>query len=76
MKDHEISMLDLILGEIKTIKTLLTGNGEPERGIIVRLDRIETKQKRISKAAGLVLGILATVIGAILAAGLTELLIY
>ena len=35
------SQLDRIEGEITSIKSILTGNGSPERGLIVRLDRIE-----------------------------------
>lgn len=32
--------------DVKAVKELLTGNGTPEKGIIVRLDRVEVAQKR------------------------------
>jgi len=33
--------LKRIEADVKTIKILLTGNGNPSKGIIVRLDRLE-----------------------------------
>lgn len=32
--------------DVKTVKELLTGNGTPEKGLIVKVDRLETAQKR------------------------------
>lgn len=36
----------ILYDEVKGIKNLLTGNGSPEKGVIVRLDRVEVKMKR------------------------------
>lgn len=35
-----------VRADVKTVKELLTGNGSPEKGIVVRLDRVEVAQKR------------------------------
>lgn len=39
---------DALREDVKKMLTLLTGNGEPERGIIIRLDRIEQWRKQIN----------------------------
>ena len=50
--------LDRIESEVVAVKHLLTGNGTPERGIIVRVDRLEQSDKtrswwtRTAAAAG------------------------
>jgi hypothetical protein len=41
--------LDTMQDDITLIKKILTGNGSPESGVIVRLDRIEQIQKRKTK---------------------------
>ena len=40
--------LKLIKDQLKVITHLLQGNGDPSKGIIVRLDRIEQQSKRWS----------------------------
>jgi uncharacterized protein (UPF0335 family) len=40
--------LDDIADDVKVIKELLTGNGNPSRGFIVRVDRLEENEKRRS----------------------------
>jgi len=35
--------------EVRRTNHLITGNGTPERGIVVRLDRLEQKNKTISR---------------------------
>lgn len=46
MTQHENSVLDLILAEVRIVKEILTGNGNPQKGMIVRMDRLEGKAKR------------------------------
>lgn len=46
MAAKQSANIDLILEKVDTIGKLITGNGSPEKGIIVRLDRIETKIHR------------------------------
>lgn len=38
--------------DVQFIKHVLTGNGTPERGVIVRLDRIEQTEKARSRWTG------------------------
>jgi uncharacterized protein (UPF0335 family) len=38
--------LDDMADDIKDIKELLTGNGSPSKGIIVRMDRLEENERR------------------------------
>lgn len=45
MTAAENSKLDLIHDEVKEIKLLLNGNGSPEKGLIVRVDRVEQRLK-------------------------------
>lgn len=37
------SQFNLLYDEIKGVKVILTGNGDPKKGMIVRLDRAEVK---------------------------------
>jgi hypothetical protein len=37
--------LEQIAEDVAAIKILLTGNGHPETGVIVRLDRVEQREK-------------------------------
>lgn len=41
-----LTEIKYVRDDVKTVKELLTGNGTPEKGIIVRLDRVEVAQKR------------------------------
>ena len=49
---------------IRRVEHLLTGNGEPEKGFIVRLDRIEERARLVAKVAGAAIVLAATAIGA------------
>lgn len=46
------TQLDRIEEELKKLNHMVTGNGTPERGIIVRLDRIEQNEKTRNKYVG------------------------
>ena len=35
--------------DVKLVKHLLTGNGEPEKGVVLRLDRLEQTEKSRGK---------------------------
>jgi hypothetical protein len=42
MSDEEIRLkLDEIAGHVKTLAQILTGNGAPDRGMVVRFDRVQ-----------------------------------
>lgn len=49
MTDHEYSVLNEIHNEVKKLNRLLTGDGEPEKGLIVRVDRLEQKDASRNK---------------------------
>jgi uncharacterized protein YqgV (UPF0045/DUF77 family) len=38
--------LDDIADDVKVIKEILTGNGDPRKGMVLRMDRLEETQKR------------------------------
>lgn len=61
MTQHETSLLQLIHDKVEKIEKILTGNGEPEKGMIIRLDRLEVKAKRAS-------WLFATIFGAVVVA--------
>lgn len=65
---HNVDLLTIIHDDVKLVKELLTGGGTPEKGIVIRVDRLETKQRRISRAGLWIMGILGTVVGSVLAA--------
>jgi hypothetical protein len=44
--------IDQLCDDVKFIKHAITGNGTPERGIIVRLDRLEQSEKARRKWVG------------------------
>ena len=44
--------VDLIYHDVREIKALLTGNGHPEDGIVVRMDRLEQAEKQRAKWSG------------------------
>jgi hypothetical protein len=54
---------DTILEEVKTIKVILIGNGDPSKGVVVRLDRLEQReQARVWTIRAIAAGII-TLIG-------------
>ena len=57
--------LSRIESKLTEIEHLITGNGEPEKGIIVRLDRVERHTQTMSKVASWVAGIFAAILVAI-----------
>ena len=46
--DHLTNQIDNIKDDLTTVKHLLTGNGNPSSGVIVRLDRVEQDHKKTS----------------------------
>lgn len=56
--------ISFVLGEIdrrtSRIEKLLTGNGDPQSGIIVRLDRVEQKMKGLLWVVGICCGTFLT----------------
>lgn len=38
-----------------TIETLITGNGEPDRGMVVRLDRVEQILKNVKRSLWMIM---------------------
>ncbi len=46
MAENE-SQLDRIEGKVDTLCLILTGDGEPQKGLVVRFDRVEQAQKRV-----------------------------
>ena len=46
----ENNQLDRIEQDVRAMHTLLTGNGTPSKGLIVRVDRIEQKAACMSRA--------------------------
>lgn len=59
--------IDYIVERLSKIETLLTGNGDSAKGIIVRLDRVEIAMKRRDVILGAVLGIVGTALASQLA---------
>lgn len=55
--------LDRIEQDIRTLTTILTGNGDPGRGLVVRVDRLEQTEKSrvwwLRAVAGVALGAMA-----------------
>ena len=45
----KVSQLDRIERQLETLTAIVTGNGTPEKGIIVRLDRIENWMQRVDQ---------------------------
>jgi len=47
-EDEEVvkAQLDRIEDDVKVIKELLTGNGDPSKGLIIRVDRLEQAEQR------------------------------
>jgi hypothetical protein len=60
-------LLDAIYAKVCKLEHLLTGNGTPERGIIVRVDRLEQTTKFGWKLFWLVLGTFMSTLVAIVA---------
>lgn len=53
-------MIQLILDKLAVIEKLLSGNGDPSKGIVVRLDRVEGKQRRADWVMGAIMGVVCT----------------
>src|SRR5258706_1338642 len=54
--------MDAMEEKIDGIIVLLTGNGHPEHGLIIRMDRIEQDRKRVAKLLWTVIGSSLTII--------------
>lgn len=46
--------------DVKTVKELLTGNGTPEKGLIVKVDRLESAKKRLTFVVATLFTVFAT----------------
>lgn len=46
------TQLDRIEGKVDRALLLLEGNGKPERGLVVRVDRLEQSEKRRARWVG------------------------
>ena len=57
------TQLDRIERKLDTYGVILTGNSKPERGHVVRMDRLEGRAKRSDRMQGV---ILTTVVGMVL----------
>lgn len=60
MTTHETAKLDEIHAEIKDIKRILLGNGQPEKGVVFRLAQLEGKAKRATWIITTALAAIAT----------------
>lgn len=54
MSDSEFQRA--VMERLTRIEHLLTGNGNPEKGIIVRVDRLEQNESRRAKYVGAAVG--------------------
>ena len=43
---HDNALLERMSEDLKFVREILTGNGDPSKGLIVRIDRVEGKIKR------------------------------
>lgn len=50
-----------IEGKLEEIEHLITGNGTPEKGLIVRIDRLEQQAGRMNRAAAWLIGVFGAV---------------
>ncbi len=58
--------LKYISEDVKTIKTIITGNGDPAKGFVVRLDRLEQQAQSRNKWLD---RIVSAIVAALVAAG-------
>lgn len=56
--------LDTLLSEVRTVRELLTGNGDPSKGLVVRVDRME---RFIAGVKAIAAWVLAPALGLIVA---------
>jgi len=58
-----------IRGDVVRMRRIITGESEPERGLVLRVDRLEQKQERSSLLSQTAIGaVLTAIIGGILTA--------
>lgn len=55
-----LTRFDYVREDVKIVKELLTGNGEPAKGLVVKVDRLETAQKRHTYIIATLFGAIAT----------------
>lgn len=65
-----IAILNTILERVNKIDLLLSGNGEPHKGMVVRLDRVEVKLRHADWVIKTLLFVLATCISGMVAKNL------
>jgi len=63
--DHHstVEKIDIIASDVKLIKEILTGNGTPSKGMIVRLALLESNQRRTKVLWGSIAALLTAVVG-------------
>ena len=61
--ESDETQLDRIERMVKASNRILTGNGHPERGHVVRMDRLEGRARRSDRIQG---AVVATVTGVVL----------
>lgn len=54
-------LLKQLSGDVRYLKMIITGNGDPSKGVIVRLDRIEQHGRMVAWFAGIVAVLLSGV---------------
>ena len=63
MSDNgKLDRIDILLEKVSKIEELLTGNGDPGKGLVVRVDRLEQSEARRSLLIG---GTITASVGAI-----------
>lgn len=68
MTAGENAKLDLIHSDLKIVKEIVTGNGDPKKGLVVRVDRLE----QISKLRKTIYGAVLVAVLAAVATGLWD----
>jgi len=60
--DVVVGRLDALHDDVRQVQLMLTGNGAPERGLLVRIDRIETARRLAAWVGGFMLAAIAVLI--------------
>lgn len=62
----EPSLLQNVYDKVCRLEEILTGDGEPSKGMVVRVDRLEQTVATIRKIFWLIIGGLSTSVGTVL----------
>jgi hypothetical protein len=60
-----LQRLDSMGNDVKLVRELLTGNGEPSKGLIVRVDRLEQSESRRNWLATTAIGAAITALAGV-----------